>query len=159
VNWRARRRHHPAVSSHRYPVRVSAVAHIDLAPPPQPRWRRRAIVVAALIAGYAFAAPYAWLEWPWPQRLPHATLFGGYEYARPDAACHSVEWWMDALRSEGIAYPNSPFRRIGTMHSALGVGGSPLYDVAPLVAPHQTVFARAASGCYAVYDGTDVPGG
>jgi len=136
------------------------------------RWRTPkrlipAVVIAAVagVAVYAAVAPGIGLEWPYPQRLPATlSLHGWYldqsgrRWSRGDtwkydqaSGCRSYTWWNHHDKHFHT------IRRWGTMPSALGIGGSPLFaqpaDLHGVGGSRGLVdlWAKTSQGCYVLY--------
>lgn len=80
--------------------------------------------VAALALWGALAVTQLGYVWPWPQVLPDTISFHTATYFR-QAGCHPRRWWDEhgGLRGAETARP------LGTLTSALGVGGVTEYGI------------------------------
>jgi hypothetical protein len=88
-------------------------------------------VAALVIAGVwgAVAVTQLGYVWPYPEVLPGTISFHGATYFR-QPGCHARRWWG---RHGGISGAQTA-GRVGTLTSAVGVGGIPEYSL------HQIAF-------------------
>jgi hypothetical protein len=119
------------------------------------RWIAIAVVaIVVVVTGYAALAPRMGLEWPYPQRLPDEFTWGRWLFNR-DAGCHSREWWYRTEKGAGT------FTGLGSLTSALGMGGSPLYAWSWELrsgGDYGALFVQRDSGCFTAYANNDAGG-
>jgi hypothetical protein len=103
------------------------------------------VVAVLLLVWGAFAVNQLGYTWPYPRVLPSTISFHRATYLK-QSGCHSRQWWGKHGGVRGAE--TAP--RMGTLKSALGVGGSGEYSL------HQHAFNGyvlvASGGCYVIYE-------
>lgn len=103
------------------------------------------VIAVLLLVWGLFAVTQLGYAWPYPRVLPSTTSFHRATYfERP--GCHSRRWWDDHGGVSGAE--TAP--RLGTLKSAIGVGGLAEYSL------HQHAFNGyvlvASGGCVVEYE-------
>jgi hypothetical protein len=97
-----------------------------------------------LVVWGAFAVNELGYAWPYPRVLPSAISFHGATYFK-QRGCHPRRWWDAHGGISGAATA----QRLGTLRSALSIGGLPEYSL------HKHAFDGyvlvASGGCYLLY--------
>jgi hypothetical protein len=103
------------------------------------------VMAVLLIAWGAIALNELGYAWPYPRVLPTTISFHRATYFK-QPGCHSRRWWDEHGGVSGAA--TAP--RLGTLTSALGVGGLAEYSL------HEHAFNGyvlvASGGCYVLYE-------
>src|SRR5579871_6250937 len=98
-----------------------------------------------LVAWGAFAVNELGYTWPYPRVLPSTISFHGATYFN-QPGCHPRRWWDE----HGIVGGAQTAKRLGTLTSALGIGGLAEYSL------HGHAFNGyvlvASGGCYVLYE-------
>ena len=103
------------------------------------------VIVALLLVWGVFAVKQLGYTWPYPRVLPSTISFHRATYFK-QPGCHSRQWWDE----HGGVSDAETAARMGTLKSAIGVGGLAEYSL------HELAFNGyvlvASGGCFLMYE-------